>query len=87
MDRILIKIVFFYQKYISPLKPASCRFYPTCSDYAISAIERFGCIKGIYLSLKRLSKCHPYHPGGYDPVPDKFTKQLEPIKNIQNIEL
>ncbi len=71
MNRILIIIIVFYKKYISPLKQASCRFYPTCSEYAIEAIEKYGCFKGIFLSFKRLLKCHPYHAGGYDPVPDK----------------
>lgn len=72
MSKILIRAITLYQKYISPLKPASCRFYPTCSEYAINAIEKYGFTKGVLLSLKRVLRCHPYHPGGYDPVPDKF---------------
>lgn len=76
MNRVLITIIIFYKKYISPLKPACCRFYPTCSEYAIEAIQKYGCFKGIFLSLKRLLKCHPYHPGGCDPVPDNFDKIL-----------
>jgi putative membrane protein insertion efficiency factor len=76
MNRVLITIIIFYKKYISPLKPACCRFYPTCSEYAIEAIQKYGCFKGIFLSLKRLLKCHPYHPGGCDPVPDNIDKIL-----------
>jgi len=58
-----------YRKYVSPMKPPSCRFYPTCSAYAIQAIEKYGAFKGSFLALKRILKCHPLHPGGYDPVP------------------
>lgn len=66
--RVLILVIKMYQKLISPLKTPSCRFYPTCSQYAINAINKYGCIKGIIMTIKRLSKCHPFHPGGYDPV-------------------
>ena len=60
----------FYQKWISPLKGRpTCRFYPTCSSYAYQAISRYGAIKGSYLAIKRILKCHPFHPGGFDPVP------------------
>jgi putative membrane protein insertion efficiency factor len=52
----------------SPLLPGSCRFYPTCSDFSIEALRRYGILKGGYLSLKRILKCHPFNPGGYDPV-------------------
>jgi putative membrane protein insertion efficiency factor len=58
----------FYRRFISPLFPPSCRFYPTCSQYALKALERYGVFKGGWLVLKRLSKCHPYHPGGFDPL-------------------
>lgn len=57
-----------YQRFISPLKPRTCRFYPTCSEYSIQAFEKYGVVKGIWLTVKRLAKCHPFHPGGYDPV-------------------
>lgn len=59
----------FYQIFISPLKPPTCRFYPTCSAYAIEAIQKKGPVKGTWLAIKRITKCHPFHPGGYDPVP------------------
>lgn len=59
----------FYQKFLSPLKmKPSCRFYPTCSQYALDAVKKYGCLKGGYLAIKRILKCHPFHPGGYDPV-------------------
>ena len=58
-----------YQIFISPLKPPTCRFTPTCSTYAITALKKYGPIKGLYLTIKRLSKCHPWGGSGYDPVP------------------
>lgn len=57
-----------YQKYISPLKGPTCRFYPTCSQYSIEALKKYGVVKGSYLSIRRILKCHPFHPGGYDPL-------------------
>lgn len=69
MKRIFILIVKGYQFLISPLLGNNCRFYPSCSHYMIQAIERYGIFKGMYLGLKRLSKCHPWHEGGMDPVP------------------
>ncbi|WP_053955124.1 membrane protein insertion efficiency factor YidD [Inediibacterium massiliense] len=68
MKEILIGMVKLYQKYISSLMPKTCRFYPTCSQYAIEAITKYGAMKGILLSIKRILKCHPFHPGGYDPL-------------------
>ncbi len=69
MTRILIAVVEFYRKRISPATPPSCRFIPTCSEYALEALRKYGALKGLWLALKRLSKCHPFHKGGYDPVP------------------
>ena len=65
---ILILFVRFYQVFISPLFPPTCRFTPTCSAYAIEAIQKKGPIRGLWMTIKRISKCHPFHPGGYDPV-------------------
>jgi len=68
--KILILFVRTYQLLISPLLGANCRFQPTCSHYMIDAIDRFGALKGTWLGLRRLSRCHPWHEGGLDPVPD-----------------
>jgi putative membrane protein insertion efficiency factor len=59
----------FYRTYISPLTPPTCRFYPTCSQYALEALEVHGALKGSWLAAKRICKCHPFHPGGIDLVP------------------
>lgn len=68
MKKILIYSIRMYQKYISPLKAPSCRFYPTCSEYAVQAILRYGVWKGVVKAIIRILKCHPFHPGGHDPV-------------------
>lgn len=68
IKRIIMGIIKFYKRYISPLKPKSCRFYPTCSDYALQAIEKYGVIIGGAKAVKRILRCHPFNPGGYDPV-------------------
>jgi putative membrane protein insertion efficiency factor len=68
MKKGLLKIIRIYRKYISPLKQPSCRFYPTCSQYAMDAIERYGAIKGSIMAMKRVLRCHPFNKGGYDPV-------------------
>ena len=75
MKKILIFIIKIYQKVISPLTPPSCRFYPTCSHYGIEAIEKHGAFKGAWLAVRRISKCHPFHEGGFDPVPEKEHKR------------
>ena len=70
MKRLLLWLISFYRRYISPLTPASCRFIPTCSAYAQEAITKYGALKGGWLSLKRLLRCHPFHKGDiFDPVP------------------
>lgn len=63
--------IIFYRKVISPLKPPTCRFYPTCSAYALEAIEVHGAAKGTWLAVRRIAKCHPFHPGGVDLVPPR----------------
>lgn len=68
MKTILILLIKFYRKFISPLLGSNCRFQPTCSQYSLMAIEKYGAFKGSWLSIKRISKCHPFHPGGYDPL-------------------
>jgi len=69
MKYFYIFLIKFYQWFISPILKKNCRFQPTCSSYMIQAIEKYGSIKGIFLGLKRLLKCHPFHKGGYDPIP------------------
>ena len=70
MKRVLLGLIRFYQKYISPGLPARCRFYPTCSQYALEAITKYGALKGGWLALKRFLRCHPFYKGSnYDPVP------------------
>ena len=59
----------FYQLAISPMMPAACRYYPSCSNYAIEAIDKYGALKGGWMALRRISRCHPFRPGGFDPVP------------------
>lgn len=69
MTKLLVYLIKFYRWFISPLFPPACRFYPTCSQYALEAIQQFGPVRGSRLAVMRLLKCHPFHPGGYDPVP------------------
>lgn len=73
MQWLFKALIRFYQCFISPLKPPTCRFYPTCSHYALQAVERFGAFRGGYLAIRRILRCHPFNPGGIDYVPDKFT--------------
>jgi len=63
-----IALIRAYQVFISPFLPGSCRFYPTCSEYTLTAIRQYGAARGVFLGIRRLLRCHPFHPGGYDPV-------------------
>lgn len=69
MKTIMIWMIRWYQQYISPLTPPSCRYTPTCSQYTLEAIQKYGPIKGLWLGIKRISRCHPWGGHGYDPVP------------------
>ena len=69
MKTILLAFIRGYQYSLRPLMAAHCRFYPSCSDYSLEAIERHGACKGLWLACGRILRCHPYHPGGFDPVP------------------
>ena len=69
MKKLLTRLVLFYRKNISPLRPPCCRFIPTCSEYALEALEKYGALKGSWLTFKRLLRCNPFSKGGYDPVP------------------
>jgi putative membrane protein insertion efficiency factor len=72
--RVLALPIIAYRRWISPGLPARCRFYPSCSAYALEAIARHGAIKGFWLTVRRIGRCHPFHPGGYDPVPPGRTE-------------
>jgi putative membrane protein insertion efficiency factor len=67
--RLVLLLIRFYQRAVSPHFPASCRYIPTCSAYAYEAVQKHGIIRGLFLAGKRILRCHPFHPGGYDPVP------------------
>ena len=69
MKTILIAAIKFYRRYLSPLKRTKCPYFPTCSEYGLEAVEKYGALKGGWLALKRILQCHPFHKGGYDPVP------------------
>jgi len=68
IQKVILSLIIFYQRFVSPLTAPACRFYPSCSEYALQAIKRYGPWRGLWLSLRRILKCHPFHPGGYDPV-------------------
>lgn len=69
MKQLLLITIWLYQCLISPFIGPACRFYPSCSEYAFEAVKKYGVLKGSYLAAKRILKCHPFHPGGFDPVP------------------
>ena len=68
IQKLILAFLLCYQRFVSPLTAPACRFYPSCSEYALQAIKRYGLWCGLWLSLRRILKCHPFHPGGYDPV-------------------
>jgi putative membrane protein insertion efficiency factor len=76
--RVLLAPIYLYRRVISPLTPPTCRFHPTCSQYAVTAIRKHGALRGGWLAIKRIARCHPWHPGGFDPVPPG---QEHPVKN------
>jgi len=69
MTRVLITLVNFYRTHVSPMSSPKCRYIPTCSAYALDALEKYGALKGGFMALRRILRCHPFHKGGYDPVP------------------
>lgn len=69
MRKTVFILIRFYQRWISPLFPPHCRYVPSCSQYTIEAVEQYGAARGLFMGLRRLFRCHPFHPGGHDPVP------------------
>jgi putative membrane protein insertion efficiency factor len=72
---VVLVLIRLYQRFISPLLPPTCRFEPSCSHYSYEAIRRYGLLRGGWLALRRISRCHPFNPGGYDPVPELPARQ------------
>ncbi len=68
MQRVVIVVLRGYKLLLSPLLPAACRYYPTCSEYMVDAVAKYGVARGVWMGVKRLCRCHPFHAGGYDPV-------------------
>ncbi len=77
MKNICVRAIRFYQNKLSPLKPACCRFVPTCSEYAATAVERYGAVKGSWMAAKRIARCQPFARGGYDPVPESLSTDMK----------
>ena len=73
---VLVTLVRAYQRFLSPVLPPACRFTPSCSAYAVTALERYGAARGTWMALRRLARCHPWNPGGYDPVPERNQRQV-----------
>ncbi|NMP20919.1 membrane protein insertion efficiency factor YidD [Sulfobacillus sp. DSM 109850] len=69
MKYVVLGLIRVYQRYVSPMTPPSCRYVPTCSQYAVESVSKYGALKGSWLAIRRISRCHPFHEGGYDPVP------------------
>jgi uncharacterized protein len=77
ITRALLTVIGWYRTMISPLRPASCRFMPTCSEYAVDALTEYGLLRGAWLAGVRLLKCGPWHPGGWDPIPERHDHRVE----------
>ncbi|HEX3900556.1 MAG TPA: membrane protein insertion efficiency factor YidD [Mycobacteriales bacterium] len=73
MKAVLLVVLRAYKRWVSPLFAPHCRFHPSCSDYAMAAVSEFGAVRGAWLAARRLARCHPFHAGGYDPVPERMT--------------
>lgn len=78
MKRAMLVLLRGYQYTLRPMLGSHCRFYPSCSDYAMEAVERHGAMRGAWLAVRRVGRCHPYHPGGFDPVPEEKQAQRAP---------
>jgi uncharacterized protein len=68
MQRPIVMLLRGYKRFISPILPSACRFYPTCSEYMLDAVTKYGAARGVWMGIKRIGRCHPFHAGGYDPV-------------------
>jgi len=68
MQRAIVTMLRGYKQFVSPLLPSACRFYPTCSEYMMEAVEKYGVPRGVWMGMRRIGRCHPFHAGGYDPV-------------------
>ena len=77
MRKLIVTILRLYKVVLSPLLPSACRYYPSCTEYTRQAVEKYGVGRGLWMGAKRLSRCHPFHAGGLDPVPDPNTQSLQ----------